>query len=189
MQVQLPYDVGAFNNLPSLNETHNQFMEINGLKVLEELLHELFLRYQMTETLGVALLLSHFVLKDHEILVDANGTSTPWDLRGADSTPTGLAKYGSTIKPSSWMVTDDNLRPYEFCFDGSAGTSAPDPCASFIEDLSAILKANNLSNVLGLYRIVDTSNGQIEFTEGRANVTFPSDKVVQSDLINSDKYI
>ncbi|KAJ5911351.1 uncharacterized protein N7473_000654 [Penicillium subrubescens] len=189
MQVQLPYDVGAFNKLPSLNEAHTQFMAMNGLKVLEEFLHSLFLRYQMTEKFGMTLLHSHFVLNDHEILVEANGTSTPWDLRGADPTPTGFAKYDGAIKPSSWMVTDDHLRAFEFYFDPNTGTPGIDPSVSFVEDLSTILKANNLSNVLGLYQIADASTGQIEVTEGRANVTFPFDKVAHPDVINSDKYI
>lgn len=189
MQVQLPYDVGAFNKLPSLNEAHSQFMAMDGFKVLEGFLHSLFLRYQMTEKFGMTLLHSHFVLNDHEILVEANGTSTPWDLRGADSTSTGFAKYDGAIKPSSWMVTDDHLRAFEFYFDRNTGTSGIDPSASFVEELSTILRANKLSNALGLYQIADNSTGQIEVTEGRANVTFPFDRVAQSDIINSDKYI
>lgn len=189
MDRELPYTVDAFNKLPGLGDANAQFIREDGQAVLETSLRELFTRRQICQTFGIALLHRHFDLNEHEILVDANGTSTPWDLRGTSVSPSGFGKYGGTIRPNSWMVANGHLVPYEFHFDRSPATVAPELSADFVEELTAILEANNLSNVLGLRLLRDAARCQVEVTEGNVNVTFPLGNEAQPDIVDSDSYL
>ncbi|ODM24097.1 hypothetical protein SI65_01687 [Aspergillus cristatus] len=89
MELELPYAVDTFNKFSSPSNANTQFLKEDGQVLLETLLREFFTRHQMTQTFGLSLLHRHFGLKEHEALVDANSTSTPWDLRGT-STASGV---------------------------------------------------------------------------------------------------
>ncbi|KAE8393658.1 hypothetical protein BDV23DRAFT_180421 [Aspergillus alliaceus] len=144
----------------------------------------------MTQSFGLTLLHRHFNLKEHETLVETNGTSTPGGLQDTSIIPGRIGKYGGSIKPFSWIVVNGRLVPYEYYFDRSPATkSSPELGTAFVEDLSAILETHKLSNDLKFHLLGDVSQRQLEVTEGAANVAFPLDNGALPSTDNSDNYI
>lgn len=155
-------------------------------------LQKLFIEFNMTTLLGLVLVHRHFGMEPQEVLVDVNGSSTPWTLDGAQVAVDGsFEKYGGRVKPCSWLVSEGRLMPYEFCFDAPQALRAEGQARKeleikreFVSKFAAVLAANNLTGVLGLGLLKDPMRKTVEVTEGRANVTYP----VDDDTIESAQF-
>ncbi|EEU37828.1 uncharacterized protein NECHADRAFT_8754, partial [Fusarium vanettenii 77-13-4] len=166
----------AFQLLPGLQESYEAFQSSGGQALLQSHFRDLFARYNVTNQFGVALVHRHFNLGDDEILVDVNGTSTPWQKPRPNGVSGSLRRYDRLIRPQSWTADDDgHLMPYEFFLDEDSNEAddlqSVDP--SFLADFLALLTNLKLTGVLGLRLIRGPESRRIEVTEKNANITFP----------------
>lgn len=167
------YDPLAFDNLPLISGAVAKFDAINGETLVSTVFRELFLRYQMDRTFGLTLLHRHFDLDKTERLVDYGGTSVPWRL----------GKISGSIQASSWLLSDNGLRPYEFYYT-SVRDEATEPDVAnanqraFFHDFKGLLSKYKAYGVFGLCRYPgDDFPGRVEVTKGRANINLKPDDV------------
>ncbi|KAL2694906.1 hypothetical protein Neosp_001495 [[Neocosmospora] mangrovei] len=176
MEAISPYSSEAFQLLPGLEDSNHAFQSSGGQPLLQSHFRDLFVRYNVTDQFGVALVHRHFNLGDDEILVDVNGTSTPWQKPSPDDKTGSLRRYDRSIRPQSWTVDrDGHLMPYEFFLDedssGADEMQSVDP--AFLAEFLALLTNLKLTGVLGLRLIRGSESRRIEVTERNANITFP----------------
>ncbi|KAK3945478.1 hypothetical protein QBC46DRAFT_433835 [Diplogelasinospora grovesii] len=98
-------------------------------------------------------------------------------IENAGSNLKPLAQELRDVKGSSWRFTDKGLAPYEFAHDTATRYSIDD-FQSFLSELREVLEQLGLAEKLGVCAF---SQGdldvvtQVEFTQGRANITLPFD--------------
>jgi hypothetical protein len=182
MEVLGPYSTSLFNTLRDVDDSSRHFDAQGGPHLISNALQKLFIEYDMTSLLGLVLVHRHFSMESQEVLVDVNGSSTPWSREGAQVAADGsFEKYGGHVKPSSWLVSEGRLMPYEFCFVAPQALGAEGQVQKYVEispefvsNFATILTAHGLMGVLGLCLLREPMRRAIEVTEGRANVTYPA---------------
>ena len=126
--------------------------------------------------LGVALLYNHFLLEPHEILVNINVVAVPVDTGSGTKAP-------GPINANAWRFIKNGIAPYEFTHADQETTLDNQPMQLFLAEFGVILAKWNLANIIGLCSLKETQIERpttMEFTSGRANITFPFD-VTPSD--------
>lgn len=182
MEVLSPYDVTTFNTLPDLGDSNERFNTSHGLEALQNSIGRIFIEHGLHHLFGVCLLHKHAMLQENQALVDANGTSTPWQLGNAEILENGtFKKFNGLIKPHSWAVVDGKLVPYEFYFDPEHQAQEDDaiealPVADlsrdFLRQFTDLLDLHELTSIIGL-RLIRNLECLLEVTEGFANITWP----------------
>jgi hypothetical protein len=172
-----PYKASLFNNLPDLKDSRHAFVNSDGERGVSLLL-DLIEQHGLSGEYGISLLHRHFNIKDDEILVEVNGTTTAWKASGQELiSDKAIDRYGGHVIPHSWMVVDDGqLMPYEFRFRNDESDLEPLGSvsgSSFLQDFKELLCKHDLEKVLGLCSIDAQSKYLLEVTEGDANITFP----------------
>ncbi|KAL8824745.1 MAG: hypothetical protein Q9170_008056 [Blastenia crenularia] len=167
----LPYSVEHYNSLPELEDAKKHSDSANVPDILYTEIGAVFIRHHVETTLGMILLHNHFFLEPNEMLVAFQSTAYPWDT-------TSGATQLSGVNATAWRFTDSGLAPYEFAYTPVAVPFDHHPMPSFLLELAAVLKKWNLTNIFGLCSLGEVSVGTpkaMEFTEGRANITYPFD--------------
>lgn len=167
------YSLDGFNSLPTINEACESFRNSSAQLVVDSALKDLFIRYEVTDILGVALVHRHFALEENQLLVEANGTSVPWTLPDISK----IEDKDGTINPHSWAVQRGRLMPFEFSFElHNIGPeiTPKNPFAdinpAFFAEFTSTLMVHGLENVLGL-RLINGQPGQrMEISRGKANI-------------------
>lgn len=165
----LSYSVEYHNSLPDVADAKTQFDSVGASKTLFTDIGRIFLKYHMENTLGIVLLHHHFLLARDEMLVNVGPVAVPW------KTNSGVKEL-ENVHPSSWGFTKDGVAAYEFTH-GSPRVSLDSQLQPFLGELGAILEKRKMTDLFGICALdgsIDRPCG-IEFTEGRANITFPFD--------------
>lgn len=167
----LPYAVEHYNSLPELGVAEAQFESARASDILFKEIGQAFVKYHVENILGIILLHNHFLLEQHEILVNVDSVAVPWD------TTSGATELAA-VNASAWRFTNQGLAPYEFAHAAVEVSLYCHPIQSFLLELGTILEKHNLANILGICSLGNKSIDKpttMEFTEGRANITLPFD--------------
>lgn len=163
----LPYSAERHNAPPGIDESGQRFAELNAAAVLDTI-GRLFVKHQVEQTFGLALVHQHFDLESDEKLLNVGNVAVPCKAND------GLDE--DQINPSAWAVADGGVSPYEFTY---GGTKVPlDAHTEFLAELSSAIKGHGLSENLGLCTLDEVGacdQPSMEFTSGRANMTTPFD--------------
>ncbi|KAF4445054.1 hypothetical protein FACUT_256 [Fusarium acutatum] len=170
------WHIDVFNSLSTLGESNKLLSErlakLGDRADLAEL-RDIFQQFEVTDTVGLALLHKHFSIEEGERVVEFGHVSTPWPV------PPDGRTAGGYLVPRSWRFWDDMLEPYEFGFNHPGQEEYKDvPLpAGFVERLRAFLAETNLLDVLGICVIgEDEVVGRIEKNRGRVNFTVPASR-------------
>lgn len=158
----------SYNKLPSLFDAEKDFRSARANSLVSNGIRQLFIEHKMDTTFGVTMLHRHFDLADNELLVEYNGTSTPWDM-------TGRPETASCLRPTLWGLTQEGLlQPYEFEFAPNKQEPvnfSKQEYREFFTKLSCFLKEMKVERLFGLVKYPgDDWEGVYEITEGRANI-------------------
>lgn len=167
----LPYAVEHYNSLPELCVAKEQFESARASDILFTEVRQAFVKHHVENTLGIALLHNHFLLEQHEMLVNVDSVAVPWDTTSGGTELAG-------VSASAWRFTNQGLAPYEFAHAAVEVSLYRHPMQSFLLELRTILEKHNLANILGICSLGKMSIDRpttIEFTSGRANITLPFD--------------
>ena len=167
----LPYTVEHYNSLPELRVAKEQFESARASDILFTEIGQAFVKHHVENTLGIALLHNHFLLEQHEMLVNVDSVAVPWD------TTSGATELAG-VSASAWRFTNQGLAPDEFTHAAVEVSLYHHPMQSFLLELGTILEKHNLSNILGICSLGEKSIDRpttMEFTSGRANITLPFD--------------
>ncbi|KAM5370717.1 hypothetical protein ACJA88_009788 [Fusarium oxysporum] len=170
------WHIDVFNSLSTLSEFNKllskRLAKLGDRADLAEL-RDIFQHFEVTDTVGLALLHKHFSIEEGERVVEFGHVSTPWPV------PPDGRMAGGYLVPRSWRFWDDMLEPYEFGFNHPGQEEYKDvPLpAGFVERLRAFLAETNLLDVLGICVIgEDEIVGRIEKNRGRVNFTVPASR-------------
>jgi hypothetical protein len=176
----------------------------SALTFISTVLEPLIKSHNMTAHFGVGLVHRHFDMAEHEILVECNGTSTPWAVK-----PGTLGFNGGTeslVWPVAWMLVEEEPEedrtedeqgnevkhakwmPYEFAFSPVGGRDSyivdvDSPAyIAFLTEFTAALQASGFQDILGLRAWPGPGfKGLLEFTQGKANITLKPGEYVLRD--------
>lgn len=165
----LPYSAQHYNSLPNIADAGISLKPAD-IALLTTTIGEVFVKHGVQKLFGITLLHNHFTLDTNEMLVNIGSVAVPWE------TPS-LAEQLRDVKGSAWRFTEQGLAPYEFAYDVN---TRPDigGFQPFLSELSALLDRLGLTGKLGICcfsREDLDSTTQVEFTQGRANITLPFD--------------
>ena len=167
----LPYTMEHYNSLPELYMAKEQFESARASDILFMEIGQAFVKHHVENILGITLLHNHFLLEQHEMLVNVDSVAVPWD------TTSGATELAG-VSASAWRFTNQGLAPYEFAYAAVEIYLYHHPMQSFLLELGTILEKHNLANILGICFLGEKSIDRpttIEFTSGRVNITLPFD--------------
>lgn len=178
-EVQLPYSVDRFNAVPDLADARDAFAAKDGPVFFDNVFVPLIQKHGVDDKIGLCLLHRHFGLDGTEKLVEFNNVSLPWQDNGSETPMT----VGGHILPSSWLIQDDKVMPYEFFFSapGKEKTSldlAIPENRAFVNEFVQAVKDADLAGCVGL-RVCPEGDfdDTLEIQQGRANVNFSKGQV------------
>jgi hypothetical protein len=165
------YTTEVYHSLESLHRASELFKDSNAEELLDTKISALFLKYQLQDKFGVALLHRHFDMDSEEKLVENGNVATPWAFHQSNDD-----LFGGEVVPKSWMYRDQALHPYEFGYNSEFEQTypgAPDN-GEFLEEFGKLLEENRLDGVLGLTAVGPSAPGTMKYekTFGRSNVVF-----------------
>lgn len=104
------------------------------------------------------------------MLVNIGSVAIPWNI-------SSLAKEQHDVRGSAWLFTEQGIAPCEFSYDVSSqlDTTRLQP---FVSELRDALGSLGLMEKLGICAFTSEDidpTTQVEFTQGRANITLPFD--------------
>jgi hypothetical protein len=73
------YSHNHFQSLPNLNSARDNFLKLNGNKLVEDVFKDFFITNGMDRIFGLAMPHRHFDILPGQIIVNYNGTSTAWN--------------------------------------------------------------------------------------------------------------
>lgn len=164
----LSYSVQHYNSLPSIMDAGINLTPAD-IALLTTTIGLVFVKHEVQKLFGIILLHNHFSLDENEILVNIGSVAVPWKTNS-------LAEQLRGVRGSAWRFTEQGVAPYEFAYD----QNLPDVSdfQPFLSELRVLLKRLRLTDKLGIcaFRSEDLySTTQVEFTQGRANITLPFD--------------
>jgi hypothetical protein len=144
------FSVETYNHLRSIEEA-DRLARVNGQ--LDQFLREaaaLFVRHNMQERFGIALLHRHHVCDSDERMVQYYHDSE--DEKALLTRPVCDEATPGTETPHVWAIFDGAYRPLEFTTDGCVRHLffMGDVPSSFLTDLSELLKASPVGHLFGL---------------------------------------
>jgi hypothetical protein len=165
----LLYSVQHYNSLPSIADAGSSLKPAD-IALLTTTIGQVFVKHKVQKLFGIILLHNYFSLDENEILVNIGSVAVPWKTLS-------LVEQLRHVKGSAWRFTEQGIAPYEFAYDVS---SRPDVSGfqPFISELRALLDRLGLTEKLGICVFTGEdldSITQVEFTQGRANITLPFD--------------
>lgn len=165
----LPYSIHHYNSLPNITDAGTSLKPAD-VAHLTTTIGKVFIKHNVQKLFGIILLHNHFSLDENEILVNIGSVAVPWNT-------SSLAKQLHDVKGNAWRFTEQGIAPYEFAYDVS---SHPDVSGFqlFLSELREVLSGLGLMDKLGICVFASEdvdSTTQVEFTQGRANITLPFD--------------
>ncbi|KAG6040800.1 hypothetical protein E4U41_007017 [Claviceps citrina] len=160
-----PYAVNKFNNLFDFSDALPKFDKLDGQRIANEDMQELFRRHKVENILGLALLHRHSLLDEEERLTDVRGTSNPLTFAAG--------------QPSVWKFDSDGqkLAPLEFSIEQREVNWQDPNMQAFLAEFFDLVKKMDAIDVLGLCGYPgDGYPGRVEFTTGRSNVNLTPDE-------------
>lgn len=168
----LSYSVEHYNSLPSIADAGISLQPAD-ISLLTTMIGQVFVKHEVQNLFGIILLHNHFSLDENEILVNIGSVAVPWKT-------TSRAEQLRDVQGSAWRFTERGVAPYEFAYDVN---SLPLPDVSdfqpFLSEFRVLLDRLGLTGKLGICAFREgedlDSTTQMEFTQGRANITLPFD--------------
>lgn len=167
--VILPYSTQDYNSLPNIADAGSSLKPAD-IALLTTVVGQVFVKHKVQDIFGIILLHNHFSLDENEILVNIGPVAVPWKT-------SSLIEQQRDVRGSAWRFIEQGIAPYEFTYDVS---SQPDVGGfqPFLSELRALLDRLGLLEKLGICVLTGghlDSTTQVEFTQGRANITLPFD--------------
>jgi hypothetical protein len=158
------YSHDHFQSLPSLNDARDNFLKLEGQKLIETVFRDFFVKYNMDRTFGLAMPHRHFDILPGHVMVDYNGTSTAW-----------IANPGEGMdepQPASWSFSSTgNLLPTEFSYSKGRKVQMGKNEIDFVVAFKQLLDEKNLAGLFGLCDYPgDDFEGRCEITMGSVNI-------------------
>ncbi|KAK7409154.1 hypothetical protein QQX98_008647 [Neonectria punicea] len=164
------YDPLVFDGLPAVDIAATKVKSQDGDHLVKTAIRDLFIKHNVRDKIGVALVHRHFDLRSDEIMVDYQGVATPWSA-GVLNQYDGFGR----ILPLSYVVFDGKLHPYEFYFTADSSEQPLDVPPELIADWEDLMKHNELGGLLGIraLRKEASTSHMMEFTQRFATFTVP----------------
>ena len=165
----LSYNAQHYNSLPSIADAGTN-LKPEDIALLTSTIGPVFVKHEVQNLFGITLLRNHFPLDSDELLVNIGSVAVPWKTLS-------LATQLRDARSSAWRFTQQGVAPYEFVYDVA---SRPDVGGfrPFLSELRALLDRLGLMEKLGVCAFTredQDATTQVEFTQGRANITLPFD--------------
>lgn len=175
--VVIPYSSDHFHSLPYLENARDRFHNLQGANLVENVFKEFFLDEGMDRTFGLALMHRHFNLPTNHMLVEYNGTSTPWDA--------GASEGMEQPQPLIWSFNSKGeLTPTEFKYSKGHNTVLGKKELAFVKGFRHLLEEKGLMEVFGLCQYPgDDFDGTCEITKDKANINLQPADVSQSSPV------
>lgn len=178
------YSHDHFQGLPTLNSARDNFFELDGNKLVEDVFKDFFTTRGMDRTFGLFLPHRHFDILPGQIMVDYNGTSTAWNASPGE----GMDKP----QPAIWgFSSSGELVPYEFNYSKGHKYEMGEKERAFVAEFKRLLDARNILRTFGLCVYPgDDFEGRCEITMGSANINLIPKDVSQSstELASTTKF-
>ncbi|CAG9945638.1 unnamed protein product [Clonostachys rosea f. rosea IK726] len=173
------YDTSAFNKLPGFEVAGPNYDEVDGRKIIAEVMTPLFRKHGVEKVLGLQLLHQHFQLRDGEHLVDFNGTSVPIAPH-----ETQLQSFTTSIWSFKKKENGFQLQPLELKLDsGDTKINEASPWneanfqqfvaskQSFFEEYYRVVQELGIEELFGFARYPgDGFPGRVEISIGRTSI-------------------
>jgi hypothetical protein len=158
------YSHDHFKNLPNLNDARDNFLKVNGEKLVGNIFKDFFVENSMGRTFGLAMPHRHFDIPPGHLMVNYNGTSTAWIV------PSGEGM--DEPQPTSWSFSPaGNLLPTEFSYSKGHKVQMGEKEITFVTKFKQLLDEKNLTEMFGLCEYPgDDFEGTCEITMGSANI-------------------
>lgn len=168
-----PYSRNHFQSLPNLNAARDDFLKLDGDKLVKDVFHEFFVNNGMDRTFRLAMLHRHFDILHGQVMVNYNGTSTAWNATPGD----GMDKPQPTI----WSFSSaGKFLPLEFSYSKGHKFEFGEKETAFVADFKRLLDENNVMEMFGLCEYPgDDFEGTCEITMGSANINLKPKDVCQ----------
>jgi hypothetical protein len=158
------YSHDHFQALPSLNDARENFLKLDGGKLVESDFKDFFRANNMDRTFGLAMPHRHFNILPGQVMVNYNGTSTAW-----------IADPGEGMdepQPAIWSFSSTgNLLPIEFNYSKGRKVQMGEKEVAFVAAFKQLLDEKNLAGMFGLCEYPgDDFEGTCEITMGSANI-------------------
>ena len=165
----LSYNARHYNSLPSIADAGTS-MKPEDIALFTSTIGQVFVKHEVQNLFGIILLHNHFSLDADEMLVNIGSVAVPWKT-------SSLATKLRDVRGSAWRFTEQGVAPYEFAYDVA---SRPDVSGfqPFLSELRVLLDRLGLTGKLGICAVTredEDATTQVEFTQGRANITLPFD--------------
>ena len=165
----LSYNAQNYNSLPSIANAGTDLKPAD-IALLTSTIGQVFVKHEVQNLFGIILLHNHFSLDADEMLVNIGSMAVPWKT-------SSLATQLHDVRGSAWRFTEQGVAPYELAYDIA---SRPDigSFQPFLSEMGALLDRLGLTGKLGICAFTredQAATTQVEFTQGRANITLPFD--------------
>lgn len=165
----ISYNAQNYISLPSIADAGTDLKPAD-IALLTSTIGQVFVKHEVQNLFGIILLHNHFFLDADEMLVNIGSVAVPWKT-------SSLATQLHDVRGSAWRFTEQGVAPYEFAYDIA---SRPDigSFQPFLSELGALLDRLGLTGKLGICAFTredQDATTQVEFTQGRANITLPFD--------------
>jgi len=156
------YSHNHFQSLPNLNSARDNFLKLNGDKLVEDVFKDFFITNGMDRIFGLAMPHRHFDILPRQIIV--NGTSTAWNATPGE----GMDEP----QPAIWSFSSSGeLVPHEFRYSKRHKFEMGEKERAFVAEFKRLLDGQNLTEMFGLCEYPgDDFEGTCEITMGSANI-------------------
>ena len=168
------YSHDHFHSLPDLNSARDNFLKLNGPKLVEDVFKDFFIANGMDRTFGLAMPHRHFDILPGQMIVNYNGTSTAWNASPGE----GMDEP----QPAIWSFSSSGeLVPHEFRYSKGHKFEMGEKERAFVAKFKRLLDEKNVAGMFGLCEYPgDDFEGTCEITMFSANINLKPKDVRQS---------
>ena len=168
------YSHDHFHSLPDLNSARDNFLKLNGPKLVEDVFKDFFIANGMDRTFGLAMPHRHFDILPGQMIVNYNGTSTAWNASPGE----GMDEP----QPAIWSFSSSGeLVPHEFRYSKGHKFEMGEKERAFVAEFKRSLDEKNVAGMFGLCEYPgDDFEGTCEITMFSANINLKPKDVRQS---------
>lgn len=103
------YSHDHFHSLPDLNSARDNFLQLNGPKLVEDVFKDFFIANDMDRTFGLAMPHRHFDILPGQKIVNYNGTSTAWNASPGEGWMNLSQQFGAFPPVVNWCHTSSDI--------------------------------------------------------------------------------
>jgi hypothetical protein len=158
------YSHDYFHSLPDLNSARDNFLKLNGPKLVEDVFKDFFIANGMDRTFGLAMPHRHFDILPGQMIVNYNGTSTAWNASPGE----GMDEP----QPAIWSFSSSGeFVPHEFRYSKGHKFEMGEKERAFVAKFKRLLDEKNVAGMFGLCEYPgDDFEGTCEITMFSANI-------------------